>query len=126
MKYSWLLVLMLFAFSADGAQRDWGNRVYSNVRLHEMEGDLTGWRIQIIQSEKEDYALIQAFEGVPSSPCLVRIEWQGNKFRSSPPQTCDFQSEIRGKIEKNRLIIEFPAGVQGAPNQKKAVLPLIR
>jgi len=54
-------VFGFFVISAQGAQRDWANRAFSNVQLHKIEGDLIGWRIQLIQSEKGDFALIQSF-----------------------------------------------------------------
>lgn len=101
-----LLLSMTFT-QVTGGQRDWANTSYSNVQFHEVEGDLTGMRVQLIQSESGEYALMQSFEGIAMPPCLLKINRRKNVFFTTTKKECSFQSRIKGVIKRNGLSIEF-------------------
>lgn len=113
---------MAQANAAEPAQ-DFANEAFSNVRLINVENDLVGWRIQIVRSASQTYALVQSFEGTPQVPCLakVQIDTAGSVQFDLPP-ACDLQGRFTGKIQKSALVGGFSNGMKGPDGEEVMTL----
>jgi hypothetical protein len=125
----WLHVLFFLGLSVTteisfaGKVIDYANEVYSNVRLIEVEGDLVGWRIQIIRTNSQPYVLVQSFEGTPQPPCLVPMYMTGNgTIQFNLPIACTVQGSFTGKFRGNAIVGSFSNGMIGPDGETMMTL----
>lgn len=105
---------LLWLPNASAAGQDYANEIFTNVKHIKIEGDLIGWRIQLIRSSQRAYALVQGFEGEPQPPCLVPARIDGNgDLEFEMAQNCDVRGRFVGRIKGNALIGEFKNGMRG-------------
>lgn len=109
-----LLVLLYAVLPSWVASADFGNEVFSNVRLVDAEGDLVGWRFQLIRVHSRNSVLVQSFEGQPQVPCLASAQIdQSGKIEFDFPNHCDLRGRFIGQIEGSVLIGQFLNGMRG-------------
>ena len=117
-----LIISMFFLSSLSVAKsKDWGNAVYSNVRLIKAEGDLIGWRFQVIHSNRKNFILLQAFEGEPLAPCLAAAEIQRNLIKAKLPDDCSYNGIISGEIKGGKMFLDF-SSVENSGRKKEMLL----
>jgi len=108
-KKLFILSVALCSFIAPAHAVDWGNAAYANIQSIETEGDLIGWRIQVIHTNAGGFMLLQSFEGVPLAPCLVKAEINHRHFRAKYSTDCSYEGEIEGEIRQASLTVRFLA-----------------
>ncbi|MFZ6645108.1 hypothetical protein ACO0LO_05285 [Undibacterium sp. TJN25] len=110
------------AQSATTGTSDYGNEIYTNVKLVSSESELVGWRIQIIQASSRVYVLLQEFEGVAQNPCLIEATIVGSTLHFDLPKSCYGEGDFTGFLQGKWLIGNFSNGMLGPDGEKKMKL----
>jgi hypothetical protein len=98
---------------------DPANRAFSDIVTTELEGDRSGWRMQLIQGKDSAYALVQGFEGVPLEPCLVPASVKGDgSIEFVLPTSCSSPGTFRGIVRNGHIVGVFNNGMTGPRGER--------
>lgn len=126
MKKSLIFSLIVIAAPILHAQKmDWANKVYTNVSIIKQEGDLLGWRAQIIHSNLQNFLLVQIFEGEPLAPCLMTAKIKDDTIKAEFPSNCNYKGALSGVVKGEKMTVDF-SNEPGATSRERVVLYLIK
>jgi len=107
-----LLVLALILSSSVAVGSDEGvTGLFSTFRISEKSGDIVGAEIHIVPDPEGHSAIVQASEGAPGFPEVIRLSVRGNviEFTVSPGSASGFPpGKYLGVITRKGLVLNGP------------------